>query len=176
MTTQRPTPDPRDRSHRSHCEPRSARRLLRSILAVAFIAWLLLACQSGIGPIRATSFPPDLSYIPPERIKASMWVLAAEIQHLEGLLDQPRGPSRPTLRLEVRDSLERMRVAAMRLDQSGRTSQHPVLDDHIGPFIDRLERAKRSVDRDPPNYFPASTIAGSCFLCHGQTQAAAIRP
>jgi hypothetical protein len=145
----------------------------RLLLCALFGSILLgtFACETPLGPIRATTFPPDLSYLPPESIRTAMWVLAAEIEHLEQLLGNPYGDEPVPERTEVVKTLERMRVAAKTLDQPGRNSQHPVLNENLDRFLGRLERAKRSADRDPPDYFPASSIAGSCYLCHGQNRA-----
>ena len=134
-------------------------------------------CQNPIGPIRATTFPPDLVYMPKERIKTAMWVLAAEIQQLEKVLDQQtraESPSQQRLRQhDVGQSLERMSVAARTLDEPGRKTQHPVINHNLGRFRERIERAKRAAEREPPNYFQASSLAGSCFLCHGTAKAGA---
>lgn len=132
---------------------------------------LAMACQmqTPMGPIRATTSPPSLEYMPPEEIRSAMWVLAAEIQHLENLLTVPAAERSESTRTAVATTLERMRVAALTLDRPGRTSQHPVLDQNLERFVLRLERARRAVDRDPPSYFQASSVAGACFLCHGRT-------
>ena len=142
----------------------------RTLVILLLVSILLpLGCVAGnpIGPIRATMTPPDLQYLPEEKLRTTMWVLAAEIQHLERLMTQPTGEEREAMQPIVASTLDRMRIAARTLDQSGRSSQHPILNQNLSKFLGRLERAKRAVDRDPPNYFPASTIAGSCFLCHG---------
>jgi hypothetical protein len=144
----------------------------RLIVALPLLL-LPLACESPIGPVRATTFPPDLGYLPPAQIRTAMWVLAAEIKELERVLRVQEEGSRVDRRLETRAILERMRIAAHTLDQPGRSSQHPVLNENLKLFMDRLERAKRAVDREPPDYYVASTIAGSCYLCHGQTKATA---
>jgi cytochrome c553 len=143
-----------------------------SVLASLVLA-STLGCQNASMPFRASPFPPDLKYLPPAQIQTSMWVLAAEVQHLEALLEDAAEAEDPAHRAEVRNTLERMRVAARALDMPGRTTQHPVLNENLGLFIERIDRAKLALDRDPPSYFQASTIAGSCFLCHGQTRGTA---
>jgi len=97
-----------------------------------------------------------------------MWVLAAEIQELERILETPELLNRPVTQSDVRARLARMRVAAESIDVPGKTTQHPVLNRNLDRFLGRIRQAERAVDRDPPNYFPASTIAGTCFICHGQ--------
>jgi len=134
---------------------------------------LLLACDATVGPMRATSFPADLTYMSPERLKTAMWVLAAEIQELEKLLEHQDQGDEPIDRKAARGILARMKVAAKTLEEAGRSTQHPVINDNLDVFIGRLDRADRALDREPPDFFPASTIAGSCYLCHGQTKATA---
>lgn len=147
-----------------------------TIALVLTLALGMLACETPFRGFRATTFPPDLSYLPPARIRTVMWVLAGEIQHLEQLLNQPERSAPPNRQSEVSKTLERMQVAMRTLDEPGRTNQHPLLNENFERFLDRLERAKRSVDREPPNYFYASTIAGSCSFCHAQSRATALAP
>jgi len=138
----------------------------RVVLIVMFVL-LALACRVPLESVRATTFPPDLDYIPPNEVRTSMWVLAAEVKHLEDLLAEPSAGDPNFKQAEVGRTLDRMRVALKSLDRPGRSSQHPALNEHLGQFVERLDRAERAAEREPPNYFPASTIAGSCFLCHG---------
>jgi hypothetical protein len=130
---------------------------------------LLLLASVACEQFRVTTFPPDLSYLPPVQVRTAMWVIAAELQYLEERLDLPAASDQEFRKSEILKSLGRMRVAADSLDEPGRASQHSILNENLERFVHRIERAKRAVDRDPPNYFPASTIAGSCYLCHGKT-------
>ena len=152
---------------------RGAVRMTALMLLLTLSLPVLVSCETSIGGVRATSFPPDLTYIPKERLQMAMWVLAAEIQELERVLSIRKEVATESQRVTVVAILERMRVAAATLEEPGRSSQHPVLNQNLDVFINRLERAKRSLDREPPDFFPASTIAGSCYLCHGQTKATA---
>ncbi|MAG32334.1 MAG: hypothetical protein CL908_15745 [Deltaproteobacteria bacterium] len=136
-------------------------------LITALALMTSVACQAPFGGLRSPTIPPDLGYIPPERVRTAMWVLAAEVRHLEELLEGQGQADPAFVRLEVGRSLDRMMLAARTLDQPGRSSQHPVLNENLGRFLERLERAKRAADRVPANLFQASTVAGSCFLCHG---------
>ena len=139
------------------------------LIPVLISLLLLLGClaETPIGPFRATMTAPDLQYLPPAKIRTTMWVLAAETQHLERLMSDPTDEERKAMQSLVSGSLGRMRNAARTLDEPGRSTQHPLLNQNLERFLGRLVRAKRAVDREPPNYFPASSIAGSCSLCHG---------
>ena len=149
---------------------RIATVILLTIMSVSFGC----LAETPIGPIRATMSAPDLQYLPPEKVRTVMWVLAAEIQHLEHLMTDPTEEERESMQVAVAGTLQRMRIAARTLDQPGRATQHPVVNQNLGQFLGRIERAQRAVDRDPPNYVPASTLAGSCFLCHGGKSATAM--
>ena len=129
-----------------------------------------VSCQlsTPLGPFRASTLAPSLDYLPPEETRTVMWVLAAELRHLERLMQAPTIRDPEVLRATVRGTLERMRLAAKTLDEPGRTTQHPEINQNLGLFLGRLERARRAVDRNPPNYFLAGTIAGTCSLCHGE--------
>ena len=126
----------------------------------------VVAAGCGTGPYRATTTPDTMERVPQERIRTSMWVLAAEVGELERMLEAPRKDER-ILAENVRDVLKRMRTAARALDTSGRSTQHPVLNEQLDRFVLQIDRAIRAVDREPPNFFRPSTVAGSCFLCHG---------
>ena len=145
---------------------RGSRRFLLACLVM--LTALAVGCEATRERVRATTMPPDLRYLPPEQIRTAMWVLAAEIAELERILETPELMDRPVTQSDVRARLARMRVAAESIDVPGKTTQHPVLNRNLDRFLGRLRQAERAVDRDPPNYFPASTLAGACFVCHGQ--------
>ena len=153
---------------------RGSARMTALMLVCMLSLPVLVACEAWTGRMRATSFPPDLTYVPKERLQMAMWVLAAEIQELERVLSLRAEVETESQRVTVMAILERMRVAAETLEEPGRSTQHPVLNENLDVFISRLDRARRALDREPPDFFPSSTIAGSCYLCHGQTKAMAV--
>ncbi|HPG28216.1 MAG TPA: hypothetical protein PLW10_21465, partial [Myxococcota bacterium] len=131
---------------------------------VALGGLALQACHGALAPVRATPFPADLEYLSPDRLRSSMWVLAAEVEQLERLLDRAEELDSAVMQTQVQGALERMRGAARALDRPGRDSQHPVLNENLDRFVERIERAQRAASHTPPNYYPASSLAGSCFL------------
>ena len=149
-----------------------ARHSLAALTVVAVVVCIVSCTQSGTG-LRATPFPDDLEYLPEQQIQTAMWVLAAEIQTLERLIEEPAELERPSRQAMVIATLDRMHTAAQTLDAPGRTTQHPFLNQNLGSFLGRLERAKRAAEMSPPNYFMAGSVAGSCYLCHGRVHAAA---
>jgi hypothetical protein len=125
-----------------------------------------IACSSTTRSVQSLTYPPDFAYIPPERLQSTMWILAAEVKQLDQLLGQAPAPDDAATQEAVRRSLQRMSVAIEQIDHPGRASQHPALNIHLRRFAERLEQAQRGADRTPPNYFQATALSGSCFLCH----------
>ena len=144
------------------------------LIVMILLVGTLHGCGAMVGPVRATPFPPDLTYMPKHRIETAMWVLASEIQELEQVLMLRAEGQSDSQREAASLAIHRMKVAARTLEEPGRSTQHPALNRNLSVFIGRLDRAKRALDREPPDFFPASTIVGSCYLCHGQVQAATI--
>lgn len=145
-----------------------------NILVHLSIGLLLLSgCRTETPPplVVEAVVAPDLSEPPPVEVRTTMWVLAAEIRHLEELMTNPSERERESMQAAVAGALERMRIAASTLDDAEPADRHPYFDQNLRQFVDRIERAQRALDRDPPNYFPASAIAGSCFICHGEQRA-----
>jgi len=126
------------------------------------------ACAPTSRSIQEMTYPPDFAYIPPERLKSSMWILAAEVKKLDEILNRtpPPAPDDLATQQAVRRALQRMSAAIEQIDHPGRASQHPKLNIHLHRFAEKLEQAQRGADRTPPNYFQASALSGSCFLCH----------
>jgi len=134
-----------------------------------FLGFFLVSCQ--IGPLEVTPNPPDFRRLSRDEIRSAMGILAVEVRELERVLDSTDERDRANQRVLVLASLDRMRAAAESLQQPGRSSQHPMIDDHLDAFTERIRAARRDVERDPPRYFRAGTVAGACFLCHGNAVA-----
>ena len=149
--------------------------LLASVLALLLVA----AACSGRAPFanfQATASPPDLRHVPRAKVRSTMWVLAAEANRLEDLLETPPAPDDEDVRQDVLATLERMHAAAGALDPAGQSSQHPLLNRYASQFIRRIEHAQRAARRTPPNYYMASAVSSSCHLCHAASAQASAAP
>lgn len=130
------------------------------------IGLLAMACVSKPPALQTLTYPPDFSYVPRERLQSTMWILAAEVTRLDGLLRDADAPNDPRLKDEVRQSLRRMAASLEQIDYPGHMTQYPELNQHLARFEERVHQALRDVERTPPRFFLASTLSGSCFLCH----------
>ena len=138
-----------------------------SIVALGVAVTLGASCMRVPASIQKLTVPPNFYYIPEERIHSSMWMLAAEVQRLDELLRTAPDSANLAAQRAIQSGLRRMAVAVEQIDHPGRTTQHSALNLHLSRFAQRIANAQRGADRNPPNYFYASTLSGSCFLCHG---------
>jgi len=141
-----------------------------SVAALSVAMMIVGSCMQVPESIQKHTVPPNFYYIPQDRIESSMWMLAAEIHRLDELLRISPDSTNVGLQREIQGSLRRMAAAVEQIDHPGRTTQHPALNRNLSRFADRIAKAQRGVDRTPPNYFQASALSGSCYLCHGSVE------
>jgi hypothetical protein len=133
------------------------------------LALALVVCADPGTRLREHTYPPSFEYVERSRIQSSMWELAFEVQRLDRTLRHPAAdPARQ--QREVADILMHMDDAIDRLAAPGRVTQHPLLNRNLPRFREQVRRAREDATREPPNYFPATTLLGSCFACHGTAE------
>jgi hypothetical protein len=133
-------------------------------VAVAVATVLFGACEARKA-IRSVTYPPDFRYLEEHDVSSAMWKLARDVRALKGLLGSPNELT-PEAHDEVVRLLRDMESTAARLDPGGRRSNHPRIDRNIDAFRRDLSMARQAAERDPPNYFLAGNVAGSCSYCH----------
>ena len=115
--------------------------------------------------IRQFTYPPDFKYIETSDLHSHMWTLARDSQSLKALLAGSE-PLTPAQHQEVIQLLRDMQSAAAELNPPGQRTNHPMLDRNIEAFRLDLAMAVRAAEQEPPNYFLAGSVAGSCSYCH----------
>jgi hypothetical protein len=133
---------------------------------VGLLALGLLGCADPLGWTREHTYPPDFNYIPREKLRSTMWSLAAEVTHLDRIMREAADSGRYP-REEVLAVLARMEVTAGALGHEGWPSNHPRIGQNVGLLREDIQRARFQVERDPPNYFRAGALSGACTYCHG---------
>jgi hypothetical protein len=141
-------------------------------LRLAFLALALVVGSVPLGcsehareRLREHTYPPSFNYIPEERLRSTMWDLAYHVAQLD---QQMRGPKvgGDALQLEVIRELDEIQRAAAALGPGDWPSNHPQVSRNIDAFREDLDAARRAAAGQPPNYFLAGSIAGSCTNCH----------
>jgi hypothetical protein len=138
------------------------RTLLQSFVALAVI---VLGCAGeSLERVRAATYPPDFHYITKQEIRTTMGSLALEVYALDQIMWQPGGP-RLGDRANVIEILSRMRSLSRQLKRREH-SNHPRIHMHAPQLQRDIQRALLSARREPPYYYHAGLISGSCSYCH----------
>jgi hypothetical protein len=129
----------------------------------------VVACSdtSSVREMRRYTYPPDFRYISKDELESSMWQLAGEVAQLDQLLLVEQDPeSVPPSPQKLDAVLAHIQVTARRLHTGARSSNHPLLNDHLDRFIGTVSRARHDLQRDPPRYASSGAVAGACAQCH----------
>jgi hypothetical protein len=142
----------------------ASRWAISFLLALSLGAGFVAGCGSA-GTIRRFTYPPDFQYLEHSKVVSAMGMLARDVRALKRLL-AGTGALDAGQHAEVVRLLRAMEATAAELDPKGRRTNHPVIDQNIGAFRRDIEMARLAAERDPPNYFLAGSVAGSCSYCH----------
>lgn len=118
-----------------------------------------MACSTA----PATREPPRFDVLPKGPVHSAMWQLAgfsAELDH------QLRLPPEQIDHPKVIRMLEGMQKAAARLNEDELRSQHPLLDTNAQELLFDVRHALEAARVEPPNYYLAGVVSGSCIYCH----------
>ncbi|MCA9510063.1 MAG: hypothetical protein R3E88_14965 [Myxococcota bacterium] len=150
---------------RAH-SPRARSRWRLAASALAGVAAFAVASCTGadLAQVRDFTYPPDFDYLTREELTTTMGALAREVDSLDRVMwAQTASPA------EARDDvvaiLERMHELASRLGEGGE-SNRPRVHHEAPRLIGDIERALAAVQKEPPDYFWAGRVSGSCTYCH----------
>lgn len=130
--------------------------------ALAAAASLALGC----GGLRFAAYPPDFSWVPEQQVDSAMRALARDVSELDAILRAHPIPDVPQ-RARVLALLGRMEASAASIEAPGTGTNHPVLDHGLARFRANLVDARSAAEAEPPSYFRAGRVSGSCLACHG---------
>jgi hypothetical protein len=133
-------------------------------LRLVLISLLCVAVVFGCAQIRKVTYPNDYVYLEQKQLRSKMALLSFYMRQLdEVLLDYS---------IVGDDQQQRILYLLNKVDDltaefgSGVTTNHLVIDDHIGEFKIDVNTAIRGARANPPNYFALGRLAGSCTSCH----------
>ena len=136
-------------------------RIIRQ-LVIAVIATALLAACTGRQKI---VYQPYYTPLDASDISGAMGRFAASIRLLEEQYGV-QGTPNPRQREAIIDELRRMEDIAVELGSGPTQTNHLFIDEHIDDFKSEVRRARLDVEGDPPSYYRAGRLAGSCRGCH----------
>jgi len=142
----------------------SGRRAATALVVWGVIATCLWGCSGQ--QIRDWTYPPDFNYISSGELRSVMSQIAAQVAALNALLRKPGAPDEIT-RAQIVQRLQALDAAAQRLGPGGWPSNHPRIADHAQRFQRDIALALSAAQQEPPQYFFAGSLSGSCSICHG---------
>lgn len=126
-----------------------------------WVLLLLVACTS----VEEVTSPPTFRRLGREEIHSAMQAMAQNVAVLDDALrDGTRDPVRQ--QREVLSALDGVLAAARALQPGGVTVSHPMLQEKLPQFLVDIEHARAAAALDPPQYFLAGSVSGSCMACH----------
>lgn len=128
---------------------------------VLFICGLLVV--AGCAEIRKLTYPPEFTYIEKGELQSSMHRMAAAMGRLDTLVGAD--PAGDWTQKEILAQLNVIEEVALELS-GGKTTNHLLLDKHMGQFSSDVAKARLMARTSPPNYYYAGRLSGSCSGCH----------
>ncbi len=147
---------------------------MRAYSSFIVVALLGLSCAPTAEEIRSTTYPRAFNYVALDEVRTVMSGLAKDVIALDDTLRKdPLGEEDSRRILELLASLQ---LGALRLGQGEGPSNRPHFSYDAQRLRRDLELALVAASKDPPNYFLAGQIAGSCLYCHGRADEGDAKP
>ena len=134
-------------------------RYLSTLLAAAVLA--MTACSE----VRKFTYPGEITYIDRGQVTGAMRQMADAVARLEKAIREAPSPDKVDQAAVVGD-LKALEALASSLHAKKGYTTDPLLDKHMSNFLDDVALAREQAEQNPPNYFLAGHIAGSCAACH----------
>lgn len=138
---------------------------MKNVLGFA-VAALVAVGLTACSKVREHTYPPDFAYLAKQDVDSAMWTLAKNADAIDTLMSQVTDTPTEEQRVEVLEHLQAMEAATATLTTDGVATNHPIIGANIHQFRRHLQAAQVAIELDPPNFYLAGTIAGSCQYCH----------
>lgn len=146
----------------------------RVALSILLFFTLLL---TGCAKIRLLTYPSEFTYLDADTTKGVMHEMAISLSALDELVQQaadtPDSDRYQPLILAQLQNIETL-ATSVSPNAGGKTlegddrpvTNHLLIDEHIDDFIGQIMKAKLQTQAEPPNYYGAGQLTGSCNACH----------
>ncbi len=138
---------------------------LKSTFWILLLAISLSALLMSCAEIRKLTYPKDFVYVEKKDLDNTMVGMYAAFERLNTLLANANevDTQRQQQVIAQLDALEQL---ARSIRGKGEMTNHLQLDAHMDEFLQSIEDAKLSASNQPPNYYLAGRLSGSCSGCH----------
>ncbi len=139
-----------------------------AIFRLLFLALTVLVsngCSDLASTVRKITYPPDFKYVSGQELRSNMHQLAFQLQQLDQALTEDDALHADQQR-QVLETLRSIETISSRLLAGEAGSNHPFLYDHMSDFVNDVSQARNAASLDPPRYYLAGRVSGSCANCH----------
>ena len=133
-----------------------------TVLATVYLTVLIVV---GCSEVRLRPYPPDIVYLDDQQIESTMMRLSADIWTINDIFDNNEYIS-GFHRERIIDLLKEMENEAVTLGAGTQKTNHLIIDNNIDQFRHDVRAAREAVEAEPPNYYLAGRLSGSCLACH----------
>ncbi len=120
---------------------------------------------TGCAYVRKVTYPPDFVYLEDRKVVSAMADLNVDMWRIDDIIANSESIW-PYQREEIIQLLRHMEDVADRLGAGTAVTNHLLIDQNIDLFKDDVRAARKYVQSDPPNYYLAGRLSGSCTACH----------
>ncbi|MFT7556732.1 MAG: hypothetical protein ACI9LO_003062 [Planctomycetota bacterium] len=131
------------------------------IMVVLLTTFVLQSCAQ----IRKVTYPPDFVYLEHKKVTSQMALLGLYTRRLDEII-KPNVYVTQEQHQKVLEILSQINQVTDVLGAGSPNTNHLVIDDHIDQFKDGVTTAIIMAEAEPPNYFAAGQLSGSCVACH----------
>jgi hypothetical protein len=124
---------------------------------------LLAGCAET--EVKMHTYPAGMVYIEDSEVENAMLRLSRYIWSMNDIFDSQEhiaGYNREMI-LELLGNMEK---EALTLGAGARQTNHLLIDENIEEFRADVRNARKAVEAEPPNYYLAGRLSGSCLACH----------
>ena len=133
------------------------------LLAVTLV---LLSCSDFAGAVRQVTYPPGFTYVSRDELDSRMQELGYELQQLDLALAPEINALSEQQQQQVVGILRNISRIAGGIQANEVGSNHPFLQNDMATFLASVRQARLAAASNPPRYYGAGRVSGSCTNCH----------
>lgn len=134
-------------------------------LAFTLAFMMTLFVSAGCVQVGMRTYPPNMVYLDDQQIGSAMQRLNTRMWTINDIFDSHEYISSYN-RERIIALLEQIEQEAVQLGAGTQKTNHLFIDDNIDQFKYNVEAARKAVVAEPPNYYLAGRLSGSCIACH----------
>lgn len=135
------------------------------LIKLMVIVLLSISIIIGCSQIRKVTYPQGYVYLEKKEVRSKMALLGFYVRQMDEILYREDSVSHQD-QARLLELLSLINKTTSDLHASNRDTNHLVIDEHMDQFKSDVLSAIRGAKENPPNYFAAGQISGSCTACH----------